>query len=128
MPQIDKFTETPFDDFMKSHIYNPNFREEAFFIAKHEDDYVGYTALCFPPDSDPETEMTGVLREYRRKGIATALKYKSIEYAQKKGIEHIRTFNDTTNVGMLGINEKLGFKKLPAWIEFVKDKNKNYER
>lgn len=50
-----------------------------------------------------------------------ALKLKTIEYARAHGYDVIKTWNDSSNVGMLAINEKLGFVRQPAWITFVKE-------
>jgi GNAT superfamily N-acetyltransferase len=61
-----------------------------------------------------------VLREHRGKGIAVALKLKVLDFARKNGFDNIRTFNASTNEGMLGINMKLGFKRDLAWITFEK--------
>ena len=55
--------------------------------------------------------MTGVIPEYRGRGIATALKVKTIEYARDCGVSEILTQNDSENAPMLAINEKLGYKR-----------------
>jgi len=65
--------------------------------------------------------LTGVLREYRGKGIAVALKLRVLDFARKNGFDSIRTFNASTNEGMLSINAKLGFKRDLAWITFEKN-------
>jgi GNAT superfamily N-acetyltransferase len=65
--------------------------------------------------------LTGVRREYRGKGVAMALKLKTIEYAQRHGYAVIKTWNESNNVGMLAINEKLGFVRQPAWVTFAKE-------
>ena len=66
------------------------------------------------------TGLTGVRRSHRRKGIALALKLRAVDYARRHGIEEVRTWNASTNEGMLGINIRLGFQRQPAWIDFVK--------
>ncbi len=57
---------------------------------------------------------------YRGLGIATALKLRTIEYAQRDGYRVIRTFNSSRNDAMLAINQNLGFVRQPAWIGFWK--------
>jgi GNAT superfamily N-acetyltransferase len=64
--------------------------------------------------------LTGVGREYRRKGIATAIKYNSLTWAKSQGYDWIRTDNADTNEGMLGINIRAGFKFMPAWLLYEK--------
>ena len=67
-----------------------------------------------------ETGLTGTRREYRRRGIAVAMKVHALGWAKANGYELTKTWNATTNTGMLAINERLGFVKQPAWIEFTK--------
>jgi ribosomal protein S18 acetylase RimI-like enzyme len=64
---------------------------------------------------------TGVHPEYRRRGIASALKLRTVEYGQAHGFDEIRTENDTTNATMLHINAALGFQLEPPWIILEKE-------
>jgi RimJ/RimL family protein N-acetyltransferase len=64
---------------------------------------------------------TGVLRDYRGRGIATALKLLAIELGRKRGAHYFRTDNHSTNEPMLAINRKLGYKAESGWYEVVKD-------
>jgi len=59
---------------------------------------------------------TGVIREYRGRGIATSLKLKVIDFGKKNGYGTIKTWNDSGNASMLAINNKLGFKRKVGWI------------
>ena len=45
--------------------------------------------------------LTGVRREARGRGIAMALKLRTVRYALDKGVEHIKTWNDQRNQPML---------------------------
>jgi hypothetical protein len=49
------------------------------------------------------------------------LKLKILDFARKNGFDNIRTFNASTNEGILRINMKLGFKRDLAWITFEKN-------
>ena len=71
-------------------------------------------------DDTLHTGLTGVLREYRKKGVALALKLRSLELAQAMGAPRVSTWNESNNKGMLAINEKLGYQKEPATIDYVK--------
>ena len=56
------------------------------------------------------TELTGVLPEYRRKSICTALKVYALVDLKKKGFKNVFTQNEENNP-MYKINLMLGFKK-----------------
>ncbi len=61
-------------------------------------------------------EATGTARPYRRRGLATLVKLATIRWAAENGIESIRTDNDTENIGMLAINQRLGYE-----LRFVRE-------
>ncbi len=63
--------------------------------------------------------LTGVCRAHRRKGLATALKLKSIEWAKDRGVKEFETGNEENNP-LFKINMKLGFKPEPAWQDWEK--------
>jgi GNAT superfamily N-acetyltransferase len=123
VPDIDPFTAMPYDDFLKTYITAPYVIPDAFFLAKDGDRYVG-TSQLWSSEEEPDIlhqELTGVIPEYRGKGVAMALKLKTVEYARANGKREIRTWNDTLNRPMLRINEAMGFQKEPAEIAFLKD-------
>ena len=84
---------------------------EAYFIAKDGDRYVGLTDLNLleAVPGGVSQGFTGVRSEYRRRGIATALKVCAIEYARRQGFRTIRAFNRPAHSPLLALNEKLGF-------------------
>jgi GNAT superfamily N-acetyltransferase len=53
--------------------------------------------------------MTGILRSYRRRGLATALKRYAINKARTWGATTIRTVNHPANRLIIEANRKLGF-------------------
>ena len=82
---------------------------DGFFVARDGERIVGLSYLARRPDGDAEVGDTGVLRDYRRRGIALALKLMVTQYAIEHRIERVHTDNRTDNVGMLAINHELGF-------------------
>lgn len=101
----------------------PTYIEGASWVAMHEGRMVGYSA--FSQSMAVPTELyqglTGVRRDWRRKGIATALKVRGIEWAIAHNYTKIRTFNASNNEPMLAINIEMGFRRQPALIDFQKD-------
>jgi len=82
---------------------------DGFFVARDGDRIVGLSYLVRRPDGDAEVGDTGVLRDYRRRGIARALKMMVTRYATEHGIVRVHTDNRADNAGMLAINNELGF-------------------
>jgi GNAT superfamily N-acetyltransferase len=122
VPSVDTVTEVPFDHFVAQTVNTPNAAPDAFFLAHDRGRYVGVSAL-FRSVAEPGIlyqGLTGVLRDYRGRGIATALKLRTVRYARENGCLELRTWNDGRNRPMLRINEALGFVKQPAWIDFEK--------
>ena len=123
IPEGIKHTRTPFDQFMK---YCIDFEENCYgieIIAVLNDKYIGSTDISVYPKAEPHKGWTGslgVLRDFRRKGIATALKIKAIKGLLKKGVTEIRTDNEENNP-MYKINIALGFKPVPFSLEYMKE-------
>jgi RimJ/RimL family protein N-acetyltransferase len=121
VPQPDVYTAPTFEEYGKIRFESPSFLPEGSFVAVDGGRYVGLSDL--EDKGDPEaldTGFTGVLREYRGRGIALALKLRAIEYAKRRGAKRLTTGNDSNNRRMIAINDALGFKRTPAWVGFVK--------
>ncbi len=84
---------------------------EAYFIARRGDEYVGVAdvSLFEAVPGGLKQGFTGVKREYRSYGLATALQTNEILYAQSHGYKIIQSFNQPEQVAIRALNEKLGF-------------------
>ena len=121
VPRSEPATPFTFEQFQKFFFDAPDFSFEATFVALHEGEMIGLTHFWKNDTTqDLDTGLTGVRRAYRGKGIATALKLAALRYAKEIGAAKVTTDNDTNNVEMLAVNDKLGFKRLPARIGLVK--------
>lgn len=107
-----------YEDWSRENLEGPGAFPEGCVIALEGDEVVGYTALRRYGAESPEAEnrLTAVRRPWRRRGIASALKRAQIEAARTAGIETISTTNDELNVGMRGVNERLGYEAEPERI------------
>lgn len=121
VPMTGKYTKPTFERFAAYHWEDERFVPEAYFVAAAGDEYVGLSELFVSAADDKlHTGLTGVLRGQRRKSVALALKVKGARFARAFGAPGITTWNASNNVGMLAINERLGFVRQPANIDFVK--------
>jgi RimJ/RimL family protein N-acetyltransferase len=123
IPRPEQFTPVSFEQWSAFEMKSPNLVPQGYMIAKDGDEYVGMSTV-WKAQKDPKglyQGLTGVLREYRGRGIAVALKLKVIEFARNNKYEKLKTWNDSTNAPMLGINIKLGFKREVGWITLEKN-------
>jgi len=122
IPHTRPHVPLAYEHFIASVLDDPAMLPDAYFLAVQDEDYyIGLCTLLADPGGESlYTDLTGVRRAYRRRGIALALKVQGIAYAQAHGYLIVRTTNAASNQGMLAINERLGFVEQPAWIGFVK--------
>ena len=123
MPGSEPSTQQTFEDWRRQWTLSPTFIADGTFVAIDRDGrWLGVSNLERSL-TDPTflfQGITGVRREGRGRGVAMALKLRTIEYAQQIGVDHIRTTNDQSNRAMISINEALGFVPEPARIELQK--------
>lgn len=121
IPHTEEMTRLDFEVWEKRY-ERPNYLPDGCIIAVDGDAYVGTSQLwASQGTTDLFTGATGILREYRKRGLATALKVRALSWAKASGAPYVRTWNEVNNNGMLGINFRLGFARLPQWVEFVNE-------
>jgi GNAT superfamily N-acetyltransferase len=81
---------------------------------------IGYASLLLLPGNSTVAwhGMTAVLRAWRGRGVATALKRATIGWACANGIETLETANDIDNAPMRAVNSRLGYSPLPDEIYY----------
>lgn len=110
-----------FEEWKKWSIDQPGVRPEWIHIAKDGNRYVGVVTLQQNEQTQSMYhEFTGVLREYRGRHIALALKLLAIQTALSCRVPYLRTHNDSMNGPMLRINrDLLGFRAEPGSYKMV---------
>jgi len=109
IPDVD-IAAMGFEKYKKMIQEYPKILPKGFFIAKKGEEYIG---LCMIVKEDDclHQSMTATRKDYRGKGIAMAMKLRTIEFAKEYGADTIKTKNDPYNIGIIKVNEKLGFKR-----------------
>jgi GNAT superfamily N-acetyltransferase len=101
----------PFEEFEQRVCGSSSYRPEGQLLAADGETWVGLCAVLLRPETGRALNtMTGVLRAYRGRKIALALKLLAIRYARRNGAHCLDTDNDSLNTPMLAINNKLGYK------------------
>ena len=97
----------PLDDWLHDEATLP----EGSFVALVDDDIVGYSGLvAHDNDGVAEDGLTVVRREWRRRGLAKALKQRELAWAQQAGLHEVVTWTQRGNDGMRAVNERLGYE------------------
>ena len=79
------------------------------FVALAGEDVVGFSGLCAMPDGSFEDGLTVVRRDWRRRGLAEALKRAKLAWAAETEVSEIVTWTQRGNEGMRALNERLGY-------------------
>jgi mycothiol synthase len=84
---------------------------EAMFLALEGDRVVGCAGLQRDTDRPDRAEhaFTAVVRTWRRRGLATALKRLTLVYAAGHGIREVYTWTQRDNADMRALNARLGY-------------------
>ncbi|HWL24695.1 MAG TPA: GNAT family N-acetyltransferase [Ureibacillus sp.] len=100
----------PFEEWRKEFLPELVSRNDWVFIAVDGEQFIGVTViLTTEEDGEIYTNYTGVLRSYRGKGIAKALKRLSINTAISYGAHTMLTDAEENNAPMQSINRSLGY-------------------
>ena len=93
-------------------------RPEATFVALAGDDVVAYAklSLSLARPTVAMHDMTGVLRAWRGRGIARALKAAEIAWAMENGYERLETQNEERNEPIRRLNERYGYVVEPGSV------------
>jgi mycothiol synthase len=91
----------------------PDLSDDGSFVALEGERPASLAFLAVDPSRNlAYNQMTATLPELRRRGLALAVKLAAAGWAKANGFERILTENDADNVGMLAINERLGYRRV----------------
>jgi RimJ/RimL family protein N-acetyltransferase len=127
VPHTLSIVPEAFVDFEKR-IGAPDRPHDRFWIALDGDRPVAMSYLKFPPvRGQVWTGYTCTDPEYRGRGLARAIKLQTLAQAVELGVPVVGTSNDAENAPILHINDTLGYRPRPGFVEHHKRVTKNQD-
>jgi GNAT superfamily N-acetyltransferase len=117
IPGLDAEHEPTFDEWRSFEIERPSRRPELAFVALADGEVIGFASVDVFGASDTRWHgLTAVVRPWRGRGVATALKCAQIGAARRLGLRRLMTESEERNAPMRRLNEKLGYRPVPGMV------------
>jgi len=110
VPADGALDDVSFEQWLEDYWRDPDVDLETSDAAVVDDRPVAFSWLRVAPGGRAVSDMTGTLRDYRGRGLALLAKRATLVNAARRGVEFVSTQNDETNLPMLRVNEKLGYR------------------
>jgi GNAT superfamily N-acetyltransferase len=104
--------DVSYEQWLEDYWRHPDMDPEASVAAVVDGRPVAFSHLRIGPGGRAVTDMTGTLRAFRGRGLATLAKRATLVKAAERGVELVSTDNDETNAPMLAINDRLGYRPI----------------
>lgn len=109
-----------FDAWRAETLEGPHSKPEWVFTAEHRGQIVGVTAVEATDDPhNAYVDYTGVVKAWRGRGLARALKVGAAAQLAASGIRRLETEVDASNTPMLAVNTSLGYLLGPGHYRMV---------
>ncbi len=118
VPGEDDAELPSFEEWLSMDMQGAGDRPEATFVALAGGAVVAYAKLSLSRARPTVAmhDMTGVLRAWRGRGIARALKAAEIAWAKESGYELLETQNEERNEPIRRLNERFGYVVTPGSV------------
>jgi GNAT superfamily N-acetyltransferase len=121
MPSDHPQTNLSYEEWLTEALGDPDLSRQGSFVVLADDRPASLSWVKVDPTRGfAEQELTGTARTYRRRGLARVAKLAVLRWCASQGITRLATGNDATNVGMIAINDELGFRPFAAETEWVR--------
>jgi GNAT superfamily N-acetyltransferase len=121
IPMHEPITEIPYDEWVGWVLEEPLFTRAGSFLAYADGEPAAVSLLKADIETGrAENWMLGTLPEFRGRGLGTAAKLATIQWAAANGITQMFTTNDETNAPMLAINRRLGYVPAGRRVEYTR--------
>ena len=112
-PSLGRVTARPLEDWRREVFDELKGLPDAYFVASDRERLVGCSAVHAAGEDVLRILITGVLPEYRRRGIARLLKLRVHAWARANGYREIHT--STANPAVVALNTALGYAIVASW-------------
>jgi GNAT superfamily N-acetyltransferase len=109
-PDLEGQPSLSFKEFCRVVRDNPRVTPAGVFVGAEGDRWVALSILFRMSADEFYTFFTGVDETYRGRGIAPAIKLRTIDYARRVGAQRMRTDVDERNIPMWAVNGRLGYR------------------
>jgi GNAT superfamily N-acetyltransferase len=122
VPSDEPHDRLGYDEWLREIFGNPLLDPDASAIVLDGDRPVALAWLLVDRESGlAEHELTGTLRAYRGRGLATLAKLAAIRWCAENGVTELLTDNDAENAPMLAINDRLGYRPTYVYVEYARE-------
>jgi len=119
IPMHEPINEIPYDEWEEWVLDEPLFTREGSFLAYADGEAAAVSLLTADLETGRASNwMLGTLTQFRGRGLGTAAKLATIQWAAANGITQMFTTNDETNAPMLAINRRLGYVPAGRRVEY----------
>jgi GNAT superfamily N-acetyltransferase len=122
MPADHAESNLPYDEWLRETIGNPELSRDGSAVVLADDRPAALSWVAVDElHGFAQQELTGTARSHRRRGLARIAKLAVLRWCAERDIARVSTGNDSTNVGMLTLNDQLGFRPFAIETEWVKE-------
>lgn len=114
-PTLGPVTAPPLADWLAYNVEAAEALPDAYLIAVDGERFVGCSSVRRSSEDQLQIGITAVLPAYRHRGIARLLKLRVHDWARRNAYREIHTSTTGPNVGMLRLNESLGYVVVGSW-------------
>jgi GNAT superfamily N-acetyltransferase len=97
-----------FEEYVAERFDSPSYDPAGMVVAVDDGAWVGMAATSLH-DGYAFSDMTGVLRSHRGRGLSLVMKLLAIRFVREQGLRWLRTFQHPDNAPVIAMNRRLGF-------------------
>ncbi|MCY1035343.1 GNAT family N-acetyltransferase [Corallococcus sp. BB11-1] len=115
IPSAEPVAALPLDAWRRR-MFGPGARRDLSFVAFAGEEVVGYALLSESGPGVAEHLITGVRRDWRRRGVGQALKAAQLRGAQAAGFRELHAEVESENAAMRRLYARLGYTPRLTWL------------